>query len=48
MNGIDGSTIMLGGFVATWIQIGIIYYKIGIMEQQIKDVYRIINGGLRK
>ena len=32
----DGMTMTIfGGFVATWVQIAILYYKIGRLEQKI-------------
>jgi len=33
---------MLGGFVATWTQIGIMYYKLGKVEQRVKDLWQNI------
>jgi len=35
----DGHTLtVLSGFLATWLQIALIYYKIGKLEQKVKDL----------
>ena len=35
----DGNTaIILGGFITTWVQIAMLYYKIGKLEQKVKDL----------
>ena len=38
-NSMDGNTLtVLGGFIATWAQLGFLYYKIGRLEQKIDSM----------